>query len=252
MIYSVINLPRTSTPRLKFTLNATSFFDFRRTFHGLALLCLSRNDDMIKNAEALIHMWYSSRLTDEINDHVQSRLADITRQRRSGQGSFLNNTDSLGEFVVMEWKLPNVQLSLALQEEQKLTSDQTATSSDLTQICFQKDDRLRAVKSFYTTAARMPRSRALGSLQWRVDGLLLPFDHPKSEFYIPNSYVPVPDSLILAISDTFWLPLFLSLFLPFHPFNPFHFKYFSPHSSIFFFLLIVPLFYLLRLLTPRP
>ncbi|KAG6209117.1 hypothetical protein E4U35_007592 [Claviceps purpurea] len=187
MIYSVINLPRTSNPRLKFTLNATSFFDFRRTFHGLALLCLSRNDDMIKNAEALIHMWYSSRLTDEINDHVQSRLADITRQRRSGQGSFLNNTDSLGEFVVMEWKLPNVQLSLALQEEQKLTSDRTATSSDLTQICFQKDDRLRAVKSFYTTAARMPRSRALGSLQWRVDGLLLPFDHPKSEFYIPNS-----------------------------------------------------------------
>ncbi|KAG6022118.1 hypothetical protein E4U19_005262 [Claviceps sp. Clav32 group G5] len=191
MIYSVINLPRTSNPRLKFTLNATSFFDFRRTFHGVALLCLSRNDDMVKNAEALIHLWYSSRLTDEIDDHVKSRLADITRQRRSGQGSFLRKTDFLSDCVVMEWKLPNVQLSLALQEEQKLTFDQTVnSSSDLTRLeefCFKKDDRQRDVKSFFTTAARMPRSRALGLLQWRVDGLLLPFDHPKSEFYIPNS-----------------------------------------------------------------
>ncbi|KAG6118807.1 hypothetical protein E4U13_008251 [Claviceps humidiphila] len=195
MIYSVVNLPRTSNPkRLKFTLNATSFFDFQRTFHGVALLCLSRNDDMVKNAEALIHMWYSSRLTDDINDHVISRLADITRQRRSGQGSFLRTTDSLSECVVMEWKLPNVQLSLALQEEQKLTFDRTVNSSSdlnrltrLEEFCFQKDDRQRDVKSFFTSAARMPRSRALGLLQWRVDGLLLPFDHPKSEFYIPNS-----------------------------------------------------------------
>ncbi|KAG5960551.1 hypothetical protein E4U58_004633 [Claviceps cyperi] len=191
MIYSVVNLPRTANPHLKFTLNATSFFDFRRTFNGVALLCLSRNDDMMKNAEALIHLWYSSRLTDEINDHVQSRLADITRLRRSGQDSFLKKTDSLSECVVMEWKLPNIQLLLALQEEQKLSFDHTVnSSSDLTRLeefCFRKDDRQRDVKSFFATAARMPRSRALGLLQWRVDGLLLPFDHPRPEFYVPNS-----------------------------------------------------------------
>lgn len=259
MIYSVVNLPRTSNPkRLKFTLNATSFFDFQRTFHGVALLCLSRNDDMVKNAEALIHMWYSSRLTDDINDHVISRLADITRQRRSGQGSFLRTTDSLSECVVMEWKLPNVQLSLALQEKQKLTFDRTVNpSSDLNRLtrleefCFQKDDRQRDVKSFFTSAARMPRSRALGLLQWRVDGLLLPFDHPKSEFYIPNSYVPIPDFLILAISLTFWLPLFCYSLPSIPSIQSLSSQLLLTSFLHLFFLLIVPFSISLRFLTPR-
>ncbi|KAG5978949.1 hypothetical protein E4U55_005718 [Claviceps digitariae] len=208
MIYSVVNLPRTASPRLKFTINATSFFDLQRTFHGLGLLCLSGNDHMTMTAEAMIHMWYSSRLSEDVHEHVQNGLAHIRSRMRKSPGSFLNDPDPTSRCATLEWKQKNIKLTLGLSDEQKSSFHKTVdVAPDLTrldELCTQYEDRRKDVESFFGNSARMTRSRALGMLMWRVDGS----EHPQGSMAEPLSEWPMelldhPVEDFLAVNDVY-------------------------------------------------
>ncbi|KAG5925850.1 hypothetical protein E4U42_003888 [Claviceps africana] len=190
MIYSVANLPPTASPQLKFTINAASLFDFQRSFAGIALLFPSDPDHLILNAEALIHMWYSSRTTEHLFAHAQSRLANIRKRSRSVWDSFLNDTDASRTCSMREFNQKNIKFTLAISDEQKSKFQKAADASEnlerLFELCTKYESRQTDVESYYTHAARMTRGRALGLLQWRVDGLLLPYDRPRDPFFIPN------------------------------------------------------------------
>ncbi|KAG6021187.1 hypothetical protein E4U41_002604 [Claviceps citrina] len=204
LIYSVVKLPRTARPRLRFTMNANTPLGIQRTLHGILLLCLSSDGDAEINAEALIHLWYSSRVPHKLLAHVRSRLRDAGLAAELVSSSFVTAhlSDRMRTFV---WKQRETKVTACLSVQQAAVFARFPdTASDveyLLQSSIRQEDRKSDFLSFFRNAARMTRSRALGLRQWRVDGLLIPFDHPREEFDVPNpaffgKRIPYPEGLV--------------------------------------------------------
>ncbi|KAG6003579.1 hypothetical protein E4U21_001866 [Claviceps maximensis] len=189
MIYSVVNLPPTARPRLKFTINTTSVFDTKRTFIGLLLLCLAGNDDLIMTAEAVIHLWYSSRVPEDLYAFALKREANAERRAKKSPVSFLNDADPSHRRTTLEWEQKNIKLMLDLSDKQTFELHNPAPAASDLNFVMKDEERRKFVKSFFGLAARMTRGRALGLLMWQEDGLLLPYDHPRDRFHIPNPIV---------------------------------------------------------------
>lgn len=192
LIYSVVKIPRNAKPRLKFTLNCVTFFDFLRTFYGLLLLCFSRNRKPITNAEALIHLWYSARLPDYLYAHVQNSREDLQKHLVPRLCSTAFPEHASGETQTFGWEQRNVRLTGTLSTEQsdglKQSLEAKPSFSPADEIRVRIADRLENLSRYREAAAPMTRSRALGMSRWRADGLLLPYGHPRKDFNVPNPY----------------------------------------------------------------
>lgn len=180
MIYSIAKLSPTSRPRLKFTLNATTLFGLQRTFHAIALLLLSTKSNLVLNAETLIHLWYSARLPQNLDTHAGNRMANI---RKIAQ---IKRQDPTGQTNMFEWEQQNLKVRFNISVDQMKLLDETFNSFPRLTPLERVQDCERHERCFSEHAARMTRSRAMGLLRWRRDGLLLPYDHPRQKFSILN------------------------------------------------------------------
>ncbi|GAB0136978.1 hypothetical protein EsDP_00005261 [Epichloe bromicola] len=95
-----------------------------------------------------------------------------------------------GERQTFVWEQRNVKLTGNLSTEQSnglkraLNGKQSISLADETLV--RVGDRQENIQPYREATARMTRSRALGLLRWRADGLLLPYGHPRKDFNVPN------------------------------------------------------------------
>jgi hypothetical protein len=140
-------------------------------------------------AEALIHVWYSTFITQTLLSSLQDKVGALLRN------SCTHSTElTSGGMVKKTWSFPRDKaLSITLRADhwpqiEKFLEIPTALTRE-----YAKEIRAAVVVSperadyrdrwYYKDA--YPSMR-LAKRKFRIDGLLLPFGHPRTDFNVPN------------------------------------------------------------------
>jgi hypothetical protein len=156
-----------------------------------AFASLDNERPILEIAECLIHIWYSAFLPARLLSSLVSSVCPLITAVCTG----LTN-EALGTLHKKSWKFRCGTLSLNLQKKAWLQLEQLLTVPeglefeearkirDATVMAPErKDYRDRWFNKDATPSMRVAKH------QFREDGLLLPFGHPRTEFEPPNPYV---------------------------------------------------------------
>ncbi|GJN68079.1 hypothetical protein PLICBS_002122 [Purpureocillium lilacinum] len=206
LIYSIVKLPKEADPLLRVVINECSFPHGMRAFMGLLLLT-DRKHDPVLNAEAFIHMWYSSRVSraiwEHITDVVGPNIEAVVRgiERRNRMEGYSDN-EQLYHYRLLDPLIPRggfVMLAIFTQAQwweirKRLKEPGTLPADKATIIRFL--DVRKHSNSSAVYKARMTSARLMTLKKWQYDGCLLPYGHPRDEFDTVNP-------LFLHEHDTF-------------------------------------------------
>ncbi|KAJ6441516.1 MYND finger family protein [Purpureocillium lavendulum] len=193
LIYSIAKLPKEASPKLSIFLNECSTLHGMRAFIALHVLTSSKSDPVL-NAEAVIHMWYSSRVPKAIWDHihriaggsVMTVLVDIAKYDRARQAG----QDGDSNVCRSRWSRGGFSLDTELTRGQwqelwkRINNPGTLNMTKMTAHRF-LDVRKHSAPAA-CSRARMTKARLMGVQKWEYDGMLLPFGHPRDDFDTPN------------------------------------------------------------------
>lgn len=196
LIYSVVKLPKEADPLLRVVINECSFPHGMRAFMGLLLLT-DRKHDPVLNAEAFIHMWYSSRvsraiwehITDVVGPNIEAVVQGIERRNRMEGYS---DNEQLYHYRLLDPLIPQggfVMLAIFTQAQwweirKRLKEPGTLPADKATIIRFL--DVRKHSNSSAVYKARMTSARLMTLKKWQYDGCLLPYGHPRDEFDTVN------------------------------------------------------------------
>ncbi|RCI11014.1 hypothetical protein L249_5255 [Ophiocordyceps polyrhachis-furcata BCC 54312] len=171
-IYTVCQLPDAAQCQLSAVFEEPKPVYFVRSFLAMVLLTASDFDPRL-NAEAVIHMWYSSTLPVYLHAHINIVVLDVFGELFDAETEF-----PPGAVKEIEWGRHTAMLDEALRA---YVSEFMFPNPDLIDplLCLKgiADERNSRVKSVLLT--RMTRSRALGFWRWCSDGLFLPYGQPR-------------------------------------------------------------------------
>ena len=148
------------------------------------ILLTDSSHDLLLNAEAATHLWYSARLPKHLFKHIQ-RVAGVPLRRsfedwKKHQDQY-NPDDTFSSEIdrkdVMIW----IDLTGAQWEQLIGFLDPPSMTIKMAQLVRQVDARKRHELSI-ESQLRMTRGRAACMERWIDDGLLLPYGHPRSHF----------------------------------------------------------------------
>ena len=160
----------------------------------LSLILLNRDQDQALNAEAVTHLWYSSRMPLALWKHIkQAAVARLFRATR-----FVNETYFPDKAARDDSRPITVRIRPG-QSDFHLTFTFTGALWDVMESFCQvpvlytsKDSEMirwldiRNGPPVYDGLVRMTPSRAAGYCRWINDGLMLPFDHPREAYTVLN------------------------------------------------------------------
>lgn len=170
---------------LSVCINETNHFNLTRTLFAIHLL-FSHDHDPVLNAEAVIHLWYSSRMPKALHDHINSvvrkhiiyTLDDIScyygSEELSEAQPCRSHTSQVNFSMDVELKRADW---MAVKKRLDVSSVGLAESVVLRFL-----DKARNTEAPERVLARMTRARWAGLRKWHEDGLLLPYGHPRDGF----------------------------------------------------------------------
>ncbi|PFH62625.1 hypothetical protein XA68_12699 [Ophiocordyceps unilateralis] len=182
-IYSIYRMVETARPQLFVVLTESDDLQFLRTF--LALHLLSPNGfDPVVNAEAVIHMWYSARLTKRMYVHISAVV-------RSNSNSIFAGREYFNPVLtqVMVWGDTRQRFEADMSKAQWkvvfdfLNNPLLDMSSYYSYRRAKDKENLQSANAILT---RMERCRAMTMSKWLDDGLLLPYGQSRTEFNVLN------------------------------------------------------------------
>ncbi|XXH04603.1 hypothetical protein Hte_011020 [Hypoxylon texense] len=197
-ILSVANLPRSYRGPLEIVLNDTKLDFVARNV--VILLVFFLEEDPIKTAEHVIHIWYSMLLTEschslllykakrmvlEVCEEIEGKhgLAPFAKTFSFGESSLHVELSRNNWFLLLSYF--NVPQGLTGDDAQILRLIATLEEGSV-----ESNDISMYIRS--------PPAR-LAAAKFRADGMLLPFGHPRGEFKIPN---PICDIEYIGIDAT--------------------------------------------------
>ncbi|PHH68176.1 hypothetical protein CDD80_199 [Ophiocordyceps camponoti-rufipedis] len=186
LIYSVANMVDTARPQLNVVVDEHHFSHYLRSFLALHLLA-ANGFDPVDNAEAVIHMWYSSLLPRRIHDHIRAVV-------RANTDGFFDSKKELkkGKLSLLTWGTGHQLFEAAMTQRDFDVIcdffDDTSTQIRLDEAC-RFVDRNKDIEPVEGLLARMDRSRCLSLLKWREDGLFLPYTYSRHEFDMLNPII---------------------------------------------------------------
>jgi hypothetical protein len=192
LVYSILKIPKTAEPALGFFLNAETGAHLIRDIIAVLLL-FERQSDPYLNAEALIHLLYSTKLSETHWAHIQKTLNNFVGclfpSLKYAVDDMRRYEGAESEFFEPQWNKANVQI------EPRLTTVQwrwliavlldPGAGPDVSEL-YRRDDITENGERMGVAIARMTNARALGFLKWRSDGMLLPYGHPRDDFTVLN------------------------------------------------------------------
>ncbi|KAG5949363.1 hypothetical protein E4U53_005906 [Claviceps sorghi] len=174
---------------------ATDVIHFSRQTEGLAfdgqlnVLLSGDSDHFLINSEALIHMCYSARMTEDLHAHARSRIANFRDHSCSFSESFLSNESSSRRFTTSQFKQKNIKFTMSISDEQKANfkkaADASAHLERLFGSCDKYEDRQHDLEVYFAHAARseLPNGILAEPLsEWPMEFL----DHPIENFVAVN------------------------------------------------------------------
>ncbi|OAA33969.1 MYND finger family protein [Metarhizium rileyi] len=187
-IYSLLKIPKTATPTLQAHFRIISTPSLYRDFLVMHLL-FAQNQDPYLNAEAAIHLMYSAKLPRLLWDHIAKVMGpyfcdlDTTFDELTGHQDSRDSDSCESEIPShFVWRHDELEFAAVLFGFQwrwlrNIATPKTQMSSEQASIVRALDIENNC-EPLRSAASRMTRSRALGMMKWRRDGLLLPFGHP--------------------------------------------------------------------------
>jgi Domain of unknown function (DUF4470) len=192
VIQSLARHPPESKAKLKIYISESDGKHFARSVG--ALFCLlprqgekPTRDDMLRNAEAAIHLTYSAWFTDDIQRLIQSRLAlelfDSQQVAWDGDRIKLTYPDRSLTLLSTLQKLTDLKRQLSCVPEDRVLLDD--------EIMVLRQRRIDHLEEYceVETLKRLYPARHAGWMCWTAFGMLAPFmqAHPQRN---PNVYVP--------------------------------------------------------------
>lgn len=210
-------MPETASPSLKFCINELDDLTITRTFYALQLL-FDKEHDTVLNAEAVIHLIYSARMTKRTWEHIRTvvyrkichllvaarrHYEEMTEEDLDfdpGDDSD-SSIDECGDVdihprtpifpqvcgdgkTVMIYRLGREQW-VELEQRLRISLQPDKSTCLVTRAL----DKQKWQEPRHLMFSRMTKARALGVCKWESDGILLPFGHPREGYDVLNPYV---------------------------------------------------------------
>ncbi|KAI8961484.1 hypothetical protein F5Y11DRAFT_326332 [Daldinia sp. FL1419] len=187
-ILSVVNLPEYYTGRLDIVLNDKEMDIVARNV--VFLLVFLVEDDPIIAAEHVLHIWYSTLITESCYNLLQSKLRPMVEDVCNKIGHRIGSS-----LLAKTWSFGSTSVRLVLSRDEwfslrsyfdvprGLTKD---AAQRVRQGVMLAPERVDYVDR--SLCLKSPSER-LGMFKFRSDGMLLPFGHTRAVFTIPNPTV---------------------------------------------------------------
>ncbi|KAH7308116.1 hypothetical protein B0I35DRAFT_483397 [Stachybotrys elegans] len=189
LIYSIAKMKPESNPVLDVTITESRpSAKLARTIFALMLLG-DPEGDAYEIADAVIHLWYSSRIPKRAFEIIQMSAYDpVTGLGEELEQSEMDVEGSKHRFTASwEDKVPMLQVSLRHQGWRDLFAHARPSSlDDSIAERLREKDLLDTQPPWARTVALFPPARLAGACRWFSDGLLLPWAHPRTGKEILN------------------------------------------------------------------
>lgn len=196
LIYSIVAMPETACPDLMIDICERDPTHLVRTVAPLLLLVGGGTDDdnHILNAEAIIHLWYSAKIPTALwthyKDQVNKNTAKQMEKEIEEEDARLYDVDeneSWPPTSVHDGKAEPV-FTLDVKDFETVTKRlirPSKVNADYAALVRAMGIK-RCAEPLPKVKGRMSPSRAEAAARWRSDGILLPYDHPRTDFDMVN------------------------------------------------------------------
>lgn len=186
LIMAIAHLPETYDDRIDVIINDLDFDVVARNV-VLLLTCLVLNNSH-KAAEYMLHLWYSTMVTEECLMFLQTKLKPMIQEvcnkiATKSRSTLLGKSWSFGSQGHLRVVLTKEKWDALLGFLDVPASLSQEKAYELRRKIVKAPERLDYVDRRLLT--RPPNCR-VGTAKFRSDGLLLPFGHPRAAYSVPN------------------------------------------------------------------
>ncbi|KAF4461775.1 MYND finger family [Fusarium albosuccineum] len=183
VLYTIALLPPNANPTLRFALNELTGRDLAHLIWSLVLLT-EVNSSPTFLAEAVIHLWYSARLPYPM---LQYALQVLSKSIEDLAEHVKKHSGSRSETFPFSIRRANCVIVLELSAENvaEITSWINPPPPGYDTHVIRVLDRQHC-EPVSQAVSRMTPARVCGLVQWKTDGMLLPYGYPRDDFTEPN------------------------------------------------------------------
>lgn len=181
-IYSINQVLQTPNYKVQLVINDPTPNHLVRTILG-TLLLTQPTINVIFNAEAFVHLWYSAKLPKQTMDYIRSVVEGPLREAHRVVKYIAESTKTEGMIIpvkIPERSIPvRIHLTAPQWEEVMAFLDPPQRMTPSIAECVRNLDVAKRPEMTDLMCAQLDGARAASMNRWRADGILLPYGHSR-------------------------------------------------------------------------